>query len=56
MTEQNIPYKSSATEEKLIKPSRFITFQHLGKSFVGNPSIVFLGNTSFACMKCSLFK
>ena len=38
MIEQNIPYKSSATEENLIKPSRFITFQHLGKSFVGNAS------------------
>ena len=34
MIEQNISFKSIAIKENLIKPSRFLTFQHLSKPFV----------------------
>ena len=38
MIELNISYKCRATEENLIKSSRFITFLHLRKLFVRNAS------------------
>ena len=51
----NLSFKSSVTEENLIKPSQFISFQHLRKLFVGH-SYSSTGEYIFVCIKCSLFK